>query len=727
MIRNLPITVKALCAPLFSCLAIAILAAYFLSMAKDTTNLTARSLEANRLHAEINDFSNMTNDTHKHFFRSFSWSFAKMQQADVSSAKSDAISSLASARAMLAELDRTVPADFAEAISAIDEILIGYADLVTESFNWLDIDEYIAIASMNNAHLKFEELKILIHDISEQLRVQSVEHKKNMIEGQSIGARNFLLVSGTTLASTIIVAFIFGKAIAQPIRRLTQTISAIAGGNLESKVHDTSRRDEIGVMATAVSSFQASLVEKAALKAENEFAVNNGRIRNALDSANTNLVVTDADANAIFINDSMHELVNTLRAHLPDVMFDSDNEADFQLNLQHLKPEGLAEIMAGGTSTAESEISIDERVFRQILSPVIDDEGACIGIVLEWIDLTEQRRHEKEIEAASIREREMASELQHKADSLLSVVDAAVTGDLSQDITVQGDDVLGRVGQGLQRFFSQLRVSIQEISGNADHLSTASDDLNSVNNNMKGTAHESALQIATVSDAAVSVDNTVGKVALAVEQLSDSVKVISGNSRSAASVAEQAVTIARSTDAVVRNLSESSVGIGNVVKVITTIAEQTNLLALNATIEAARAGESGKGFAVVANEVKELAKETAKATEDISRRISAIQGDSETATSAIKDISSIISQINDLQSEIATGLETQSEATLEINRSVQEVSTHTNDIALATKQVAEGAKESLTGTEEALRSTEKLANMANALRNLAHSFKLHVA
>src|SRR3712207_4671236 len=160
-----------------------------------------------------------------------------------------------------------------------------------------------------------------------------------------------------------------------------------------------------------------------------------------------------------------------------------------------------------------------------------------------------------------------------------------------------------------------------------------------------------------------------------------SINEIAQNAAEAARVAGTAVQAAEETTRTVSKLGVSSQEIGEVVKTITSIAEQTNLLALNATIEAARAGEAGKGFAVVANEVKELAQETAKATEDIARRVDAIQADTAGATTAISGIAGIISQINDFQLTIASAVEEQGATTAEMNRSVSEAATGSGEIA----------------------------------------------
>ncbi|MEO1339351.1 MAG: methyl-accepting chemotaxis protein, partial [Myxococcota bacterium] len=161
--------------------------------------------------------------------------------------------------------------------------------------------------------------------------------------------------------------------------------------------------------------------------------------------------------------------------------------------------------------------------------------------------------------------------------------------------------------------------------------------------------------------------------------------------------------------------------IGKVIKVITSIAQQTNLLALNATIEAARAGEAGKGFAVVANEVKELAKETAKATEDISRKIEAIQSDTRSAVNAIQEIGSIIHQINDFQNSIASAVEEQTATTNEISRSVGEAAKGSNEIAQNITSVATAAESTSKATAKARDSVAELNRVRSELDRITHS------
>ena len=197
---------------------------------------------------------------------------------------------------------------------------------------------------------------------------------------------------------------------------------------------------------------------------------------------------------------------------------------------------------------------------------------------------------------------------------------------------------------------------------------------------------------------------------------------ISQSSTEAVRVAQAAAAEAQTATGTVAKLGDSSREIGDVVKVITSIAEQTNLLALNATIEAARAGEAGKGFAVVASEVKDLAQETARATEDISRRIEAIQSDSEEAVAAIARIAEIIEEVNSYQSTIAAAVEEQTATTGEMSRSVQEAAAGAGGIAGNIEYVATAAQSSSTGIVEAQRAAAELAQLSGDLRELVSRF-----
>jgi len=275
----------------------------------------------------------------------------------------------------------------------------------------------------------------------------------------------------------------------------------------------------------------------------------------------------------------------------------------------------------------------------------------------------------------------------------------------------------------INKMAETLSSSMVQFSQSSQALASSSEELTAVSQQMSANAEETATQSNVVSAAAEQVTKNLQTVATATEEMSASIKEIAKNATEAAKIATSAVKTAETTNATVAKLGESSAEIGQVVKVITSIAQQTNLLALNATIEAARAGEAGKGFAVVANEVKELAKETAKATEDISRKIEAIQGNTKGAVQAIGEISAVILQINDISNTIASSVEEQTATTNEISRNVQEGAKGGAQVAENIGAVAQAAKSTTQGANDTQTAAGELARMAADLQKVVSGFR----
>lgn len=334
-----------------------------------------------------------------------------------------------------------------------------------------------------------------------------------------------------------------------------------------------------------------------------------------------------------------------------------------------------------------------------------------------------QEREQREALERQEEERKVAQTLQDNVDSMLEVVTAAAQGDLTKVVSITSDDAIGQMGAGLGAFIEDLRDNISNIAKTAQSLGDASGELSSISQQMAGNADETSAQANVVSAASEEISRSVQTVATGSEEMSASIKEISHNAQEAARVAASAVQVAETTNETVGKLGESSAEIGEVVKVINSIAEQTNLLALNATIEAARAGEAGKGFAVVANEVKELANQTAKATDEIGGKIQAIQTDTKSAVDAIGEISKVIDQINDISNTIASAVEEQTATTAEIGHNVDEAARGSSEINHNISGVAKAAEETSAGVEQTQKAAEQLSAMANNLKNLVSQFK----
>jgi methyl-accepting chemotaxis protein len=297
-------------------------------------------------------------------------------------------------------------------------------------------------------------------------------------------------------------------------------------------------------------------------------------------------------------------------------------------------------------------------------------------------------------------------------------------GEVTKRVHVNSSDEIGAMGTALNGALDKVAGTIRTIAENANGLGTASEELTAVSQEMTGSADQTATQANAVSAAADQVSKNVHTVATAVEEMTASIREIARNAHEAARVATDAVRVADSTNTTITKLGDSSSQISNVVKVITSIAEQTNLLALNATIEAARAGEAGKGFAVVANEVKELAKATASATEDIGRKIATIQADTTGAVEAIGRIGAIIKQIYDIQNTIASAVEEQTATTNEIARNVAEAARGSADIAQNITGVAHAAHGTSSGASATQEAARELAGMADTLLRLVAQFRV---
>jgi len=317
----------------------------------------------------------------------------------------------------------------------------------------------------------------------------------------------------------------------------------------------------------------------------------------------------------------------------------------------------------------------------------------------------------------------IASQIARPLVQSAKVLEKVAAGDLTQKVNVTTKDEVGQLGTAVNTLTENFRGVIQNIMQGTQTLTASSTQLTAtaddLTQNANGTTQQSATVAAAAEEMATNMRSMAGSteemstnvktVASAIEEMTASISEIAKNAESSSTVAGQAADLADISNKKVALLGEAASEIGKVIDVIQDIADQTNLLALNATIEAARAGEAGKGFAVVASEVKELAKQSAAATDSIRQRIQAMQGSTTETVGAIAEISAAIKNVNNVARSIAAAVEEQSIATKEISRNVAQTAT-------AASTVSRGVTESAAACQEITRT---IASVDSAAKNTA--------
>jgi methyl-accepting chemotaxis protein len=297
-------------------------------------------------------------------------------------------------------------------------------------------------------------------------------------------------------------------------------------------------------------------------------------------------------------------------------------------------------------------------------------------------------------------------------------------GDLTIRVPDSGTDEVSTMARHVNETVTGLAGVFGSIRAASGRLAGAATSLQEVAARVDRSAQETSSRAEAVARAADEVSQNVQSVAAGSGEMGTSISEIARNAHEAAEVATGAVQAVESTTTTMTKLSDSSREIGDVVRLITSIAEQTNLLALNATIEAARAGDAGKGFAVVADEVKQLAQETARATEDISRRVEAIQSDADQAARAITDVAGVISRINEFQTTIASAVEEQTATTQSINTGVSIAASGSGQIAQNISGVASAAGDTAASMTAASASARELSDVSDELTHLLAGFRI---
>jgi len=451
-----------------------------------------------------------------------------------------------------------------------------------------------------------------------------------------------------------------------------------------------------------------------------------GRISSMVENSGLGMVFVDTKGVVRYLNPAVREIFDKIAADLP-----ASPDAILGQPAASLSRDPEVQRYAKANPSElpwKKSLEVGSEHIELHATAIFDEDEAHIGTMTTWDLVTEQvvnLRERQELVARQQAEKDLAeAELQDHVDTLLEAVQAAATGDLTTEITVSGSTAIGQMGEGLGAFLESLKQSMLSIGETTEQLSAAAIQLSATSEELDLNANETSQQACQAASSAGVVSLSVQSVSAGTEELGASIREIASNSGLAANIVREAVNRTEATAAVVAQLGESSQEIGNVLKLITSISDQTNLLALNATIEAARAGEAGKGFAVVANEVKGLAEETARATDEISGKIDAIQTAAVKSAGAIKEVAEVINQINDISSSIATAVEEQTATTGEIGRSVAEAASSTESISSAIGTVANAAESTASGVTESSKVSGNLAQIASDLRSLVSRFQV---
>ncbi len=546
------------------------------------------------------------------------------------------------------------------------------------------------------------------------------------VEAYAAQANRYLWLIGGLIAATVLINvgsyLIIRRKVVAPVVLLQGQMARVAAGDLapSAALEGASRgADEVSQLAAALGR---------AMQAMRANIEEIGRYAPVVENTSANILYADTDLKVRYVNPAMRRTLQKLQQHLPVPV---DQVVGQSIDLFHDDPARQRAVLADPSKLPyRGQVRIGPEVFEQVVCALYDRDRRYLGPMFTWEVITERLANEARIQELAEQERRQAEGQRHQAeelrrgvDHLLAVVSAAAERDLTRAVEVEGEGAVGRMGAGLATFLADLRRSVATIAYNAEALASSSEELSVVSTQLSASAEETAAQAGVVSVAGEQVSAGVQTVATGVEQMGASIREIAKSAADAARVAAEAAREAEAAHATVGQLGASSAEIGKVVKLITSIAEQTNLLALNATIEAARAGEAGKGFAVVANEVKELAKETARATEDIGRKVEAIQRDAGGAVGAIGRITTVVQKINDIAGTIASAVEEQSATTAEIGRSVAEAAAGSGEIARNIAAVAEAAKGTTEGAANTQKASAELARLAAELQALVSRFR----
>ena len=551
------------------------------------------------------------------------------------------------------------------------------------------------------------ELQQEQNKIYEDMSNQKVHFSKGLAEENEKTADNskklmyILMGFGALLAAGL--GIIISRSISRPLQAGVSMMNEMAKGHLSSRLK-MERKDEIGTLAQAMDTFTDDLQKMV-----------QGLQAIAAGDLSRDFVAIDGQDE---INPALKKATEALRGMSADaqMLARAGVEGKLATRADAAKYQGeYRKIVQGVNETLDAVVAPVTDVQRVMGAVENGDLTARITVQYQG----DFQKLAQAINNSAIRLGQALSEISGAANTLASSADELSSTSSTMAVTAEGmTQQANTAAAGTEQASANVKnmaAGIEQISANSNTVASASEEVNANLRTVGAAVEQMSANMRTIAGATEQMTSSVNTVAAAIEEMSVSLNEVSKNSGQAATVAGKAARAAGTTADTVDKLGKSAQEIGKVVDMIKGIAAQTNLLALNATIEAASAGEAGKGFAVVANEVKELAKQTAGATEEIRAQVEGMQANTQQAVKAIDEIVQIINEINNISGTIAAAVEEQTATTNEISKNVGHAARGASDVAKNVQQSAAGANEVSKNVQEAVKGVSDITRNINQL------------
>ncbi|WP_082829936.1 methyl-accepting chemotaxis protein [Ectothiorhodospira sp. BSL-9] len=554
------------------------------------------------------------------------------------------------------------------------------------------------------------------------------------VETAASEIRELFWIASIAILISVALAVLTFISMVPPLRSLVAKFDAIGAGDYDQEIEQT-RKDEVGKALKGLADMQAKL--KADITETKRVAAENLRIRYALDTVSSNVMVSDTDAQIVYANDAVIGMfrkgANDIRKDLPN--FDPDRVRGSSMDMFHKRAAHQRQMTESMQSTHETEIVIGGRTFKLIASPIFDEEGQRLGAVIEWADRTEELKVEREVthlvEGAvkgdfnqRIATEELSGFFKRLGDAMNQLVErtstglgevarvlnAVADGDLTQRVTGDYEGTFGQLKEDTNATAIRLQELIGQIKESVDAINTAAREIAVGNTDLSQRTEEQASSLEETASSMEELTSTV-------KQTADNARQANQLSINARDVASRGGDKAREAMDSMKAITESADKIGEIITVIDGIAFQTNILALNAAVEAARAGEQGRGFAVVAGEVRNLAQRSAAAAKEIKALIA-----EDTAT--IETGSKQVLAAGQTMGEIVNEVKRVSDLIAEITAAADEQSTGIEQVNSAVTQMDEVTQQNASLVEEAAAAAESLEEQAQGLARAVSVFRV---